>query len=164
MSPAEEVVERLAAVYGEPKTPNPELFLVEVTRALTGWDGDVLHRAADRAIAKYRFWPTPAEVLAEARVIAAEKYRANATPAEHKPIDLRNIKGRTPEQRVAAQELVDNMKKVFTASSSTPDEQSVNWRRGQRPEFEAMQRRSRMGYLHMTKDGLAARRDSDDET
>ena len=162
MSPAEEVVERLTVVFGEPKTPSPELFLIEFTRALTGWDGDVLHRAADRVIAKSTFWPRPAEVLGEARIVAADKYRANATPAEHKPFDQRTA--RTVEQRAAAQELVDNMKR-FLADHVQRDgsaDQSIDWRRGQRHEFRSMQSSSRFADLHLDGDEKAACRD--DET
>ena len=64
-TPAEEVVARLSAVYGDPKTPDPAMFVDEYIKALTGFDGRVLHRAADRVIKSSMFWPRPAELIAE---------------------------------------------------------------------------------------------------
>jgi hypothetical protein len=71
----DDVVTRLAAVFGEPRTPDPELFLEEFGKAIKGWDDKVLHRAADEVICDCVYWPKPAELIERAQRIAAGMYR-----------------------------------------------------------------------------------------
>jgi len=151
MSPADEIIERFLAMFGEPKTTNPALFLEEYRKALTGYDGDLLHRATDRVMKTATFWPKPAEVLAVVTEIAADRYRH--LPAEHTHGDLPK---RTPEEIQRAQEMVDGMKRIFAARQVDNPVADVDWINGQRPGFEEMQRNSPNKGLHMTKAGLSA--------
>lgn len=151
MSPADEVIERFIAMFGEPKTTNPALFLEEYRKALTGYDGELLHRATDRVMKSATFWPKPAEVLAVVTEIASERYRHHVP--EHAHSDLPR---RTPEELRAVQEMVDGMKRIFAARQVENPIADVDWIRGQRPGFEEMQRNSPNKGLHMTKEGLSA--------
>lgn len=63
MSYAETAIARLSAVFGEPRTENPELFVAEFARAIARCDGQLLERAIDEVIKGCTFWPKPAEVL-----------------------------------------------------------------------------------------------------
>lgn len=62
MKPAQILIARFLAIYGEPRTENTELFLREYENAISGWDERTLKSAGDRLIAEAKFWPRPAEV------------------------------------------------------------------------------------------------------
>ena len=68
MSIADEIIGRFNAVFGEPKTTDPELFLAEFARCMDGYDPEALRKAADRVIASNVYWPKPAELLADPMV------------------------------------------------------------------------------------------------
>jgi hypothetical protein len=59
------LVKRLAIIFGEPKTEDPEGFLFEYANAFKGIPTHILDSAADVIIKqrKYRSWPTVAECL-----------------------------------------------------------------------------------------------------
>jgi hypothetical protein len=59
------LVKRLAIIFGEPKTEDPEGFLAEYASATKGTEKDILNAAADVIIKqrKFRNWPTVAECL-----------------------------------------------------------------------------------------------------
>lgn len=89
MSYAETAIARLSAVFGEPRTENPELFVAEFSRAIARTDSQLLDRAIDDVIANCTFWPKPAEVLAmvakEAAAREAAEKRMAYTPAPDLP-------------------------------------------------------------------------------
>lgn len=62
MKPAQTLIARFLAIFGEPRTENTELFLREYENAISGWDERTLKNAGDRLIAEAKFWPRPAEV------------------------------------------------------------------------------------------------------
>lgn len=70
MSPAEELVERLIAVFGEPRTGNPDLYVSEFVRAIDGWEREILAKAGSEVIRDSVYWPKPAEVIERCRAIA----------------------------------------------------------------------------------------------
>lgn len=71
MTPVDKMIARFMAVYGEPRTTDPEMFLAEYRKALTPYSAEILEAATDRLILSSAFWPKPAEAIAEAqRVIA----------------------------------------------------------------------------------------------
>ena len=72
------IIDRFVAVFGEPRVPDPALFLVEYRRALVGLDAGVLDKVADVLICKSTFWPKPAEVLELASGILADRDRRAA--------------------------------------------------------------------------------------
>lgn len=147
MSAPAQIVARLMAVFGEPKTPDPDQFLAEFELAISREPESFLQQATSNLIRTSSFWPRPAEIIAEVRRLAAEQARYR--PPEHRPY---HPVSRTPEQRAAAQALVDNMRKFLAANVvSGPDEKrEVDWQRGQRPQMEEMQRDDRRD-LHRAK-------------
>ena len=161
MNAADEAIERFLAMFGEPKTPNPERFIGEYRKALLGIDGDVLDRAVDRIMRKTTFWPKPAEVIQEAHQVAADKY-------EHKPEDWDAIEADrkegwkfadlakssvSSESKARVQALVAEMKRNFAANKLDEKEPAeIDWRRGQRNDFEEMQRTSPNQGLHRRRD------------
>lgn len=142
MSAADELIDRLNSTFGEPKTPDPERFLIEFAKAMKGWDPLVLERAGDEVIKECVYWPKPAEVIERARRIAGEMYRAR--PAEHERDTLPEP---TPEQKARVQVLVDSAKRVLTANAAAKADPAplpdVS-----RPAFEKMQRESPNTGLH----------------
>ena len=157
MNAADDAIERFLAMFGEPKTPNPERFIGEYRKALIGIDADVLERAVDRIMRSTTFWPKPAEVIQEAHRVAAEKY-------QHRPDDWDAIEADrkagwkfadlaksapTPEQKARVQAMVDEMKRNFAANRIDEKEPiEIDWKRGQRDGFEEMQRTSPNKGLH----------------
>lgn len=159
---ASDAVNKLAAMFGEPRTPDPELFLDEYAKALKGWDGLVLDRAVSEAIRECVYWPKPADIIQRAERIAAEMYKP-------KPFDDRYAwrPEPTPEEKARVQALVDAAKKALSANGLPAD--TVNppdWKAGQRPGFEKMQRESPNHGLHRAKGGrltdLSRRMSGDD--
>ena len=75
MSPAEEMIRRFGAVFGEPRTDDPELFLREYAQAVSGWDAAILKRVGDRLVRQAKYWPRPAEVCELAEALVADMPR-----------------------------------------------------------------------------------------
>lgn len=90
---SEQLIGRFMAMFGEPKTPDPDGFLVEYARAIDGTDADALRRAGDILIRKSTFWPKPSEVLDLVGEILAERDRKLAREEERKgkslPVQMR---------------------------------------------------------------------------
>ena len=159
MSPAEEIIERLLAVFGEPNTANTERFIEEYRRALTGIAGEVLSKACDRVIRDSTFWPKPAEIIQEASHVAAQMY--SARPTDWDSVEAERRKGwsladlnqyRTAESIAYRNELVAQMKRNISAMKVEDDEvDDIDWKRGQRDGFLEMQRNSPNKALHMRK-------------
>ena len=132
MIDAEYAIRRMTAVFGDPKTDDPDVFLDEYRRALSGWDANVLDKATDRVIQASVFWPKPAEFLVHARAVAAETTRFKPRkPAEHETGDL---PVRTPEQIAAANELVAQLMRAFAAKriDGADGRAHIDWKRSQR--------------------------------
>ena len=66
-------IRRLLAVYGEPKTDEPELLFEEFEKALTGMRADLLVKGVDAVIKNRAFstWPTVGEVVQACRDASA---------------------------------------------------------------------------------------------
>ena len=139
-TPAEEVVARLSAVYGDPKTTDAVMFVDEYVKALTGFDGRVLHRAADRVIKSSMFWPRPAEIIAEAEHVASELYRHR--PVDGDALDAERRKGWGPKDLEAHAEFMAEWKRVL-AANVVDQKDDVDWEAGQKPAFTEMQHASR---------------------
>lgn len=92
MSVAKEVISRFMAVFGEPKTPDPDGFLVEFAQCLSGCEATALRKAADTLIRRSTFWPKPAEVLELVSEILAERdrLRVGALPVVSFPQQMRD--------------------------------------------------------------------------
>jgi hypothetical protein len=133
------LIERLMAVFGEPKTDDPATFLGEYRRTLKFYGAEVLEQAADRVIDEAMFWPRPSEVRRTASAIAAElahKRRA----AEHKPIEENPTA--TPEEKAAVAKLVSGALNTMKAAiEPDPAKTPLQWLSP--AEFAEMQRNSR---------------------
>lgn len=155
MSAAQDVIRRFMAVFGEPKTPDPDAFITEYEKALTGYEKRFLDAAADRLIKRSTFWPKPAEVLAEANAISSEFYGRNGTDWDAverdrregwKLADLGKAKI-DDEAKARVREMVAEMKRNIKAITSNPDDE-VDWESGSRDSFEARLHLSRNVKLH----------------
>lgn len=135
MKPETALIRRLVAVFGEPKTDDPEVYLMEFERALSGWADEILQLAGDKVINESVFWPKPAEVLAAARGIAGDLARKRAKP-EHQPIYTNNA---SEEEKARVKELVRfalmNIRRHEIEPPAPSDAVASN-----RDEFTAMQR------------------------
>lgn len=137
MNPIDIAIARLTAVYGEPKTPDPELFVDEFRKALKGTDAFLLEKALDRWIrSDNAFWPRPGEVLAEVRKCAADAYteRRYHVASERPPP--------SPEAAARVRALVQDAMQTMTGAELKRDRPDVDWQSGQREGFERMQRES----------------------
>lgn len=147
MKPEEILIQRLVAMFGEPRTEAPAMYLKEFEKALSGYDARVLELAGDRVIRESVFWPKPAEVVAIARVIAADLQAKQRKP-EHRPIETNNA---SPEERARVKDLVRLALMGMRAKELPEIDRSVvpclN-----RDEFEAMQRNSPNKGLHRRRD------------
>jgi hypothetical protein len=144
MSAADEIVRRFLALYGEPRTPDPELYLAEYGKALSGYPIDALMTAADELIRASPFWPKPSEVIA--KVDAELKWKARSVPP--KAPEPRRVP--TPEERERVAALMVEFRKAMAAITmeQQPHSDDVDWSRGQRGRFEAAQQASANGRLH----------------
>jgi hypothetical protein len=114
MSVQSVMLDRFAALYGRPETPNPKLFIDEYIRAFQKADLDVLASAVDRVIQvnRYRSWPTIGDInralLDVAEELDCSRVRqrlALPPPAEKAP---------TPAERAAVARLMDQFRAMMT--------------------------------------------------
>lgn len=147
MSPTDRAIARLTAVYGEPKTTDPEMFLTEFAKALEGSDPAFIDKAIDQWMRKDTpFWPRPGELLAEIKRVALDPLtRHHRRPAEHQPIETRQ---RSLEEVARVRALVaDAVRAMAAGKIDQEDKPQPDWARGQRDGFHAMQENSPSG-LH----------------
>lgn len=158
MSPAEEAIERLVAMFGEPKTTSPERFISEYQKALVGIESDILETAIDRVMKSATFWPKPAEVIEEVNRIAADKYRHRSPDWDAVEADRRagwrlsdlGKRAVSEEQKAEARALVEAFRRNLEAMrmDDSEDPLAPDWERGQRDGFLEMQRNSPNKGLH----------------
>ena len=138
----EALIERLMAVFGEPRTDDPATFLGEYRRTLKFYGPEVLEKTADRVIDDAQFWPRPSEVRKTAASIAAE-FAARRRAAEHQPIEINPTV--TPETKAAVNDLVKGAVQTMRAAvTSDPASVPLPWLSPE--EFAAMQRQSPNRY------------------
>lgn len=143
--PIDQAIGRLTATFGEPQTPNPDGFVREFRRAMEGCEAALLTAAVDRWIRRGKFWPRPGELIAEMDRIAAARPRTPEPPPPEPPPP-------TPEQRARMQAVVREAVAALTAARlARPSPPPVPWERGQREQFEAMQRASPNRALHRAR-------------
>ncbi len=131
------LIRRLVAVFGEPKTDDPEIYLAEFEKSLKGWSAEVLQQAGDRVIKESVFWPKPAEVIAICRSIAVDIASRSRRP-ERQPI-YENPASQEERDRVAeiVRLTIMGLKAKAPPEPELRDEVAPN-----RAEYEAMQRNS----------------------
>ena len=155
MTPAQDAIERMHAMFGEPRTINPDRFLQEFEKALTGIEARVLEKAIDRVMKRSVFWPKPAEVIEEANSVAAALY--SHKPIDWEAVDRERAKGwsvkdlplDTPEARALHDDLMRTWKACMDvhANGGEPAD-DTDWKHGQREGFEEMQATSPNWGLH----------------
>lgn len=93
MTPEVRLIQRFIAVFGEPKTPNPEEFLAEFAKAIAGWKLHVLDQVGDEIIRSNQFWPKPAEVNDKASALAEKNpnQKSYHFPAHVGPYDAATL-------------------------------------------------------------------------
>lgn len=133
--PVERLIERLTIVFGEPRTPNPVLYIEEIAKAVKPYSAEILEQAGDEVIRGNTFWPKPGEIVEKAEGIAARIASRN-----RKPEVREEWPEPTDEQRRRAIELVERAKQAM-ASKALPVE-AVELPSVDREAFEAMQRNS----------------------
>lgn len=163
LTPAQAAVARLHAVFGEPKTTDVDTFLAEYERALTGIEARVLTTAVDRLMKHAKFWPRPSEILEETSRVAAVLY-------QHRPVidwDAVEIERRSgwtlsditrrasPQWQADHARLMENFREFMGKVEGEESPPDVDWKGGQRDEFERMQRESPNQGLHRTKAGMS---------
>lgn len=137
MTPQASTVAKLLAVFGEPRTENPAVYLTEFTKAISCYPGDILELACNDVIRTCTFFPRPAEIVQRAEeAMALRRKPGPYKPSEPVPPPL------SPEQRAELAKIMS----LFKADMSEADKDSAfqrpDWRRGQKPQFEAMMKNS----------------------
>jgi hypothetical protein len=148
MTPEHMATHRLMTIFGEPKTPDPALFLAEFVKAIKGYSPAVLDEAVNRIIKANVFWPKPAEVREIAESILD---RTGTSHAEYlRQLDEREAKWKKPsdDERARTKALFDNLKLTLSGVDGKPVDFNELAIRSQRPGFEAMQRNSKNPHLH----------------
>lgn len=160
MSVAKTIIRRLMGVYGEPKTPEPDVFLTEFEAALAGYDEDALQEAVTLTIRRSTFWPKPAELLDATREILAAREkrildldaRENERKAGWRFADVKKAKFmQDPEWQKERDTLMANFKAFMSKVDGEEEKKKgleTDWKRGQRDGFEEMQRTSPNKGLH----------------
>lgn len=146
MNPIDTAVARLIAVFGEPRTADPELYVAEFRKALKGLDPRVMELAVDQWMRKdTAFWPRPGELLAEAHIAAGKLFARK--PAEHQHIEERPQIDEAARARVAAL-VAKTIAELGDSGHVTGEATPAQWDRGHRAAFQAMQERSPNVHLH----------------
>lgn len=133
--PVERLIERLTIVFGEPRTPNPVLYIEEIAKAVKPYSAEILEQAGDDVIRANTFWPKPGEIVEKAEGIAARIASRN-----RKPEVREEWPEPTDEQRRRATELVERAKRSML--NAGPVDEPVALPSVDREAFEAMQRNS----------------------
>lgn len=151
MTPQDKIVSRLTAVFGEPRSENPELFVEEFVKALEPYSAEVLERAGDEIIRSATFWPKPNEI----RTLADRHAAALFKPKWDR---VQDVPPPTPEQLVRAAAVMAifrrNMADKFLGERTKEAEARVA---ASKREFDAMQRSSPNDYLHRKPRSLTDR-------
>lgn len=144
------LLKRFRAVYGEPKSEEPDVLMAEYGRALKGYSAAAIERAGDRLIdglredgKPRRFWPTVSEcreACNDASEYLAAEARRNEPPKPPEPLPPPP----SAEEVARVNELVQQMKRQMQDNAAVmhkpiPD---VDWTRTMRPGFEEMQNTS----------------------
>lgn len=132
------MLDRFAILYGPPNTDEPEAFIAEYHRTLTGYAEAVINRAANIVIDEQdrTFWPTPGRCRQAAREAAAkmEYERYHRLPTQ--PL----IPPQTEEQKIRANVLTHELRQTVH-KWQMPDSKPLA--DVSRDSFEDMQRASR---------------------
>lgn len=150
MKPHERVISRFIAIYGEPKTDNPILFIDEVSKTLECYAPAVVEQVGTDVIRSSKFWPRPADIVERADAIC-RKIDAN----KFVPDPEKDLPPPTAEERARARKIMELAMAAMKVTGTR--EEPVKNNPMQRPAFEAMQRNSRNTHLHVDHRALTRR-------
>lgn len=138
---------RFRALYGEPNSPDPDLFLDLYEEALGGYSDEILDAAVQVVIAEhdYNTWPKPGTVVKACKNVAPPVKSFDNFKNYGHVDDSPMVKARVNHM---VQKFLGEMRQSTEAAGPTKTP-GVS-----RPEFEKMQRESPNVHLHMTKEGL----------
>lgn len=79
------LLQRLAVVYGQPDSPDPQAYLAEVAKLMSKYHNSTLDAAADLILKTHRGyrWPTPAQCVTACEDVLADQ--ANRQPVKTGP-------------------------------------------------------------------------------
>ncbi len=144
MTPQTSTVAKLLAVFGEPRTDNPKLYISEFTKAIACYPAEILELACNDVIRTCTFFPRPAEIVQRAEeAMALRKKPGPYTPEPPPPPPL------SPEQKAELHRIMSLFHKDMSDADKDSAFQQPDWSRGQRPQFEAMMRNSPNRHLYV---------------
>lgn len=110
------MLDRFSAVYGQPDTPNPKLFIAEWVRSFHKACPEALSATVDRVIdnRQYRGWPTIGEVRRELADLCEERAGHRAMKALPPP----EPKAPTADERVRMSAMAKDLLKKLKAGAS----------------------------------------------
>ena len=130
MTATDRLLTRFLAVWGDPPSRDPKLYMGEIQRTMKFYPDDVISKSADIAIDTRVAWPRPAEL----RAIALRA----AVLLDRRVPEMAPVKTRTPDEIARANEIMSefrrNMKEPTCADPSpslvravtTPTKSSAN--------------------------------------
>lgn len=109
-------IRRLMAVYGTPKTDEPQILFDEFAKALSGFRTDLLAKGVDRVIKDRAFstWPTVGEVVKACRDVCDEMLDRNVP--EHQTYPKRE-----PVKPEIAKALLQGFSRTMDAKNTFAD-------------------------------------------
>jgi len=116
MSDITKSIRRLLAVYGTPKTDEPEILFDEMSKALSGFRTDILTKGVDRIIKDRSFstWPTVGEVVKACRDACDEM-------GDRYAVERPNYQRREPVPPEVAKALLQGFAKTMEAKNTFKD-------------------------------------------
>lgn len=149
MDAIDEFMNRMGVLFGPPDTYDLKAFAAEYRAVLAFASLKDIARAGDelRDTHQSRVWPTPAQVLAALKRVLA------TAPTDFDEIERERSMGwrfsdlqksaKSDADRAAVQKLVDDwLQSIRDRDIARMDDSGVDFRRGQRDQFEDMQRNS----------------------
>ena len=157
---------RLSVIYGTPPAENAKAFVAEYQRVFDEFDKRFHDEACNIVIDTHAFpsWPKPADVRKALHAAAAKHSKPidwDAVEAERREgwkfSDLeKTAKNRGPEWQERHSQMMSEWREFMgTVASDAQLADGVDWQKGQRDEFERMQRESPNQGLHRTKAGMS---------
>lgn len=150
MTPEDRVVMRLTTMFGQPRTEDPEVYVVEFAKAIRGYDSEALEKACDEVIQSSTFWPKPVEIIQRAAQIASWRARLNAKPPASDPLPPARSEDEKARVRAMVAEFNRSIARMTAPMEAAKLPDSVS-----RGDFEHMQRTSPNAALHRTAHGLS---------
>lgn len=143
MSHTEEIIGRLAAVFGNPNTSDLHGFMAEFARAIHGFDPEQIDKAVTQGIREWKFFPRPAEVIE----IVRRNNPPKSVPENWK--DYPEPPPPTAEEKARGRALMANLfRHMDGANKFTLNGDPVPSMDVSREAFERLQRNSRNDHLH----------------